>query len=337
MPEFNKVWVIGGLGHWGSNIVKSLESMNVNVQVIDESMIGYDASAVLRIPNTDPVIIATPEHTHWPLINVLMQRGCSMLVEKPVVLETHQHGKINEHFGSVTDSQFIMPSHVYRFNPGYDIVLDMIRRMPDNTSTPQAMSFMKHGCNNQTNLTDMNMIHRVGIHDVYTLLYLEQDMVLTRKNQWGMPNEDEDSLSERFSEQIPTSIPRTIYRSTTNTEVLVRYETYDSTLEFDWNWKSVTTRREVEIAFEVGNTSVIRWDDVAKTVTRYDLAGEYRRERYQIVEQISYVDEPSPLDIQLSHFLDCFVRETKPIASMEIEQSALRILNELEYRTSRSF
>ena len=127
-----------GLGHWGPNLVKSLEShSSVTVVCGVESSSERRAILSTRIPGLllypsllealeaeviDGVFIATPTHTHYEMVKLALNYGKDVFVEKPLCL-TSKEGKDLIQQAS-QQNQILFVGHVFLYN---EAVLEMKR------------------------------------------------------------------------------------------------------------------------------------------------------------------------------------------------------------------
>jgi predicted dehydrogenase len=99
-----------GLGYWGPNWVRNLQHLHCARRVIacdlDARRRGYikelypavEATAhyeeVLRDPDIEGVVIATPVSTHYKLARMALENGKSVLVEKPLAMSRREAGEL---------------------------------------------------------------------------------------------------------------------------------------------------------------------------------------------------------------------------------------------------
>jgi predicted dehydrogenase len=99
-----------GLGYWGPNWVRNLQHLHCARRVIacdlDPRRRGHvkelypaveataDYAEVLRDPDIEGVIIATPVSTHYKLARMALENGKSVLVEKPLAMSRRDAGEL---------------------------------------------------------------------------------------------------------------------------------------------------------------------------------------------------------------------------------------------------
>jgi len=99
-----------GLGYWGPNWVRNLQHLHCARRVIacdldarrrghiQELYPAVEATAqfdeVLRDPEIEGVVIATPVSTHYKLARLALENGKSVLVEKPLAMSRREAGEL---------------------------------------------------------------------------------------------------------------------------------------------------------------------------------------------------------------------------------------------------
>ncbi len=107
MADSIRIGVVG-CGYWGPNHIRVFSTLGrlgaKMAAAADRSeerrahvadlypwlRIETEAEAVLRDPDLDAVVIATPVHTHYPFARMALEAGKHVLVEKPFVTEVEQ-------------------------------------------------------------------------------------------------------------------------------------------------------------------------------------------------------------------------------------------------------
>jgi predicted dehydrogenase len=99
-----------GLGYWGPNWVRNLQHLHCARRVIacdlDARRRGHiqelypaveataDFDEVLRDPEIEGVVVATPVSTHYKLARMALENGKSVLVEKPLAMSRREAGEL---------------------------------------------------------------------------------------------------------------------------------------------------------------------------------------------------------------------------------------------------
>jgi predicted dehydrogenase len=171
-----------GYGHWGPNHARIFNAMpDCRVAAVCDSVprrleavssayplvqVTQDFKALLRDPELNAVVVATPLMTHYGLVKEALQAGKDVLVEKPICYTSHEANELVEL--AETTGQVLMCGHIFLFNAGIIKLRDYIR---DGT-----IGRVYYMAATRTNLgpmrTDVNALYDLGSHDVSIFHYL---------------------------------------------------------------------------------------------------------------------------------------------------------------------
>ena len=130
-----------GLGYWGPNLLRNFAAAD-DVQVVtacdqDPQRLARalklypgvagvtDFTAVLRDPGVDLVALATPVHTHYPLVKAALQAGKHVLVEKPLtnsIAHAEELAALAQAKGRV-----LLVDHTFVYHPAVEKIQNVIR------------------------------------------------------------------------------------------------------------------------------------------------------------------------------------------------------------------
>src|SRR2546423_1462270 len=87
-----------GLGRWGANHLRVLQSMPIELFVAEHDPERLNASGVSQshrtsaarslFPIVDAAVVVTPAHTHFEICRDLLDAGKDVFVEKPISLKS---------------------------------------------------------------------------------------------------------------------------------------------------------------------------------------------------------------------------------------------------------
>jgi predicted dehydrogenase len=114
-----------GLGRWGVNHLRVLQSMALELFVADHDekrlssievpLDHRSTDARTLFPEIDAAVVVTPAHTHFPICRELLGMGKDVFVEKPITLNS---GEAKELTRLAKDHDLILQvGHIFRFDP----------------------------------------------------------------------------------------------------------------------------------------------------------------------------------------------------------------------------
>jgi len=127
-----------GLGRWGVNHLRNLNSMPVELFVAEAEDKRLDPARKLGlladrlttdyktfVGKVDCVVVVTPAQTHYPVCQEFIQAGLDVFVEKPITLvsaEARQLAELAE-----KHKRILQVGHIFRFDPASQWLRDAIR------------------------------------------------------------------------------------------------------------------------------------------------------------------------------------------------------------------
>ena len=124
MQQAKRILLIG-LGRWGVNHLRVLQSMPVELFVAETDpgrlksanvpASHRTADAASLFPVIDAAVVVTPAHTHSELCNGLLEAGKDVFVEKPITSESADANKLVEL--AKRSGLILQVGHIFRFDP----------------------------------------------------------------------------------------------------------------------------------------------------------------------------------------------------------------------------
>jgi UDP-2-acetamido-3-amino-2,3-dideoxy-glucuronate N-acetyltransferase len=127
-----------GLGRWGVNHLRNLNSMPVELYVAEVGAKQLDPARKLGLPearltanyrdfagHVDCVVIVTPAQTHFPLCREFLEAGKDVFVEKPLTLADDESRRLAELAGK--NKRILQVGHILRFDPATLWIRDAIQ------------------------------------------------------------------------------------------------------------------------------------------------------------------------------------------------------------------
>lgn len=123
-----------GCGYWGRNLVRNFHALGALAAVADMTRAGRDLAAqlapgipttddveaVIRQPNLDAVVLATPAATHFELGQKALEAGKDLFVEKPMALTLDDARRLVE----LADrkGRILQVGHVLEYHPAVTVL-----------------------------------------------------------------------------------------------------------------------------------------------------------------------------------------------------------------------
>ena len=117
-----------GLGRWGANHLRNLNSMPVELYVAEVGAKQLELARKLGLPDArlttnykdfmakvDGVVVVTPAQTHFSLCKEFLEAGKDVFVEKPLTLANDESKALTEL--AARKSRILQVGHILRFDP----------------------------------------------------------------------------------------------------------------------------------------------------------------------------------------------------------------------------
>ena len=166
----------GYLGKIHVKLLSSLEGVQAFVvepnqesrtKISEEFQVSTYADLESVTEELDGAILVTPTETHFEVARKLLDRGCHLLVEKPICATSQEARKLCS-FADVK-GRVLQVGHVERFNPAFVAAQDLIQQptyIESTRNTPYSFR-----------ATDVSVVLDLMIHDLDLVLSLAQSNV----------------------------------------------------------------------------------------------------------------------------------------------------------------
>lgn len=124
MQPVKRILLIG-VGRWGANHLRVLQSMPIELFVAETDPVRLNASGVPQshrtsdaralFPIVDAAVVVTPAHTHFELCSGLLEAGKDVFVEKPITSKSADGLKLVEL--AMRSKLVLQVGHIFRFDP----------------------------------------------------------------------------------------------------------------------------------------------------------------------------------------------------------------------------
>ena len=322
---------IVGLGHWGPNIVRSLQANpHVNVvAAIDGSeerrefvrtkipglhLMSSLGECLSSVPEVDAVVIATPTESHHQLGMEALSAGKHVLMEKPLA---HTSEGADELWRTASQKGLVlMTGHVFLYN---NAIREM-KRIVDAEELGRVLYMRSLRSNLGPIRSDVNALWDLAAHDISIFNYLYGDSPIrvscTAFSPLGLKQQDVAQGSLIY----PGNRVATFFVS----------------------WVDPKKQREITL---VGDRQMLVFDDMNPTrpLKRYDKGARLQRredtysDSFHSFHMSIHQGETTELDVQTGaplqnecdHFIECIVNKTTPLSDGANGLEVVKILEAL--------
>lgn len=313
-----------GLGYWGPNWVRNLQSSGTcdRVAACDIDPARRDRiqklyPAVRTCAHIEPlladsaikaVVIATPVHTHWELARRCLQAGKSVLVEKPLALSGRQCAELIEM--AAARELVLMVGHTFEYSASVAKLCEIV-----NSGELGEIFYISAI---RTNLgliqQDINVVWDLAPHDISIILAVlgraPESVNCQGRSHYNPGIEDVAMLTMNFSGNVIAFV--------------------------HVSWLDPNKIRRITV---VGSRKMLIYDDIAyqepiriydkgvSVAPYYETFGEFHFS-YRYGDILApRVAETEPLKVETEHFIDCVLNHRRPRSD---GLSGLRVVSVME-------
>jgi predicted dehydrogenase len=291
-----------GLGYWGPNWVRNFHQARAARRLVacdlDEKRrqrvgglySGIETTAsfenVLRDPDIEGVVIATPVSTHFPLAKRVLEADKSVLVEKPLATSSEEAAELVRI--ARDRGRTLMVGHTFE----YSAPVLKLREIISSGEIGEAFYISSIRANLGLFQHDVNVTWDLATHDISIILALmgrmPEQVSCDGQSHYRPGVEDVAMITLRFSRNVIAFIhvswldPNKIRRTT------------------------IVGSRKMVVYDDTALQEKIRIYDKGVSVQRYyDTYGDFQYAyRYGDI-QIPRVEESEPLKLEAEHFVNC--------------------------------
>jgi len=288
------MWLVGA-GYWGNKLLESLKKFNVDAKVIDIR----NGQTIDDIDTLDPVMLATPLWQHYEQAGLLLKKGHSLYIEKPMAETAEQIDQLSQH---ATDNQIVMVGHLFVHHPQMEYIKSII----DSGKIGSVVHVTSRRLNWGIYQTKTDPLLSLAVHDI-SIVQEITDGVLQPDNAraWNYSNNcqfDRVSFSGRTDGAI----------------------TFD--IDVSWHWP-VRVRETVII----GTNGQIIWDqDLNKITVSTNVIEQNRAVVDHDPKIIDYNFKMSPLESELMHWVECVKHKRQPITGFKEAKSVAVVVDQVK-------
>ena len=302
-----------GYGYWGPNLVRNVaERPELTLMALCESdplratefakrvtgvPVFGDLEAILRSPEVEAIVVATPPRTHYAIAKRALDAGKHVLVEKPLATTTSDARDL------VATAQerdlVLMPGHTFVYSPAVNKVRDLIKGGELGEVYFVTSSRMNLGKYQQD-----GVVCDLAPHDLSILMYwLEQPVV---------------QISTAARSVFQDGVPETAFIS------LLFEQGAAANIQISW-----LAPRKVRQMVVVGSKRMVQYDDGAsdESVRIYDRGMEFTTPANFGEYQLTYrsgdvilprIDVAEPLGLELADFARSIRTGSEPRSNAQL-------------------
>ncbi len=301
-----------GAGNWGKNLVRTFAGLDALSAVAEANeelraqlaedypdvVLHPDYSPLLEAADIKAVAIATPAPTHHAVAKVFLEAGKDVFVEKPMTMTTAEAEDLVEI--AEQNDRILMVGHLLLYQPA----IDKIKSLVDGGTIGKVFTIHQERKKLGRARRVENVLWSFGVHDVAVLLHLvgEAPTGVTSVGHCGLQAgrgiEDDVYLHLDFANGVQAH------------------------LHNSWLWPE--NRRCLTI---VGSEGVLVYNEIEQTVKLHRQSID--PETLEITDrgaEIVHEGARQPLEIELTHFLDCIATRHRPISDGRSGVEVIRIL-----------
>jgi predicted dehydrogenase len=312
---------IVGLGYWGPNLIRNFSEVeNCNVVMacdLDEDKLKpatrkYPSIQVtsryddlIKAPNVDAIVIATPVFTHYELVRKALERKKHVLVEKPMCATVKEaHNLINI---ARKNNKLLMVDHTFLYTSS----VRKIKELVSNGELGDLYYFDSVRINLGLFQPDVNVVWDLAPHDFSIANYIIGEEPVSLSVLGKNVNDNKVACMAYITIKFRSGIIAHIHVS----------------------WLSPVKVRRIIVG---GSKKMIIYDDVEPTekIRVYDtsIQFDYTKENplqptYRLGDiHIPRLEQKEALWVEASHFVDCILKSKKPLTDAEAGLAVVKML-----------
>lgn len=312
-----------GVGGWGKNLARNLHQLpeanlryvcDLNRTKLDQlarqlpgAQLTSDLDLVLRDPEVQAVVVATPAPRHHPICKAALEAGKDVFVEKPFTLEiAHAEELIAL---AKKNQRVLMVGHLLEYHP----VVTRLREMIGREDFGKLYYIYSQRVNLGTVRADENALWNFAPHDISVIMFLlgSAPTDVTARGQCYLQKGIEDVvfLTMNFDGKAMAHV---------HVSWLDPHKIRKLTLVGD---------RKMAVFDDLEATEKLRvYDKGAQVNQDYNTFAEYVGLRFGDIT-MPYIKVGEPLQIECRHFIDCVRTRKQPVSD---GQDGLRVVQVLD-------
>jgi predicted dehydrogenase len=312
---------VSGIGSWGKNLVRNFNALpnaklsvccdlkKENLEMINTHYPALktttDFNDILSNHTIDAVVISTTASAHFELAKKALKADKHVFIEKPMTLKASDSEELIEI--AEKKNKKIMVGHLMLFHPAVRTLKEMIEK----GELGDIYYIYSQRVNLGTIRNDESALWSFAPHDLSVIFYLLGDKPKT--------------VSVRGESFLQDNIEDVVF--------LNLHFKNKKMAQMHLSWLDPSKLRRMTI---VGSKKMVVFDDVENTEklkifdkgvnqVDYDSYGDYITLRFGDIN-IPRIDMTEPLKIECQHFLDCIMKDERPLSDGYNGLQVVRVL-----------
>jgi predicted dehydrogenase len=327
-----------GTGYWGRNHVRvfkellddgmitDLKLCDVSEERVKELASSFnvkyttDYQEILNDDSFDALSIVTPSGMHYEMAKNAIERGKSVLVEKPITMTSEEAEKLVK----VTEAQdgILMVGHIFRH---HSAVKELKKRI-ERGDFGEILNMFCNRLSFRVPRPDMGVLHALGIHEMDLFCYLlgkkYPDEIYTHNEQHFFPDIEETAM------------------------IILKFDGGINCYAFE-SWMSPVSEKKRDLVV-TGTKMSARIDylkpqelqifDSAILPKKTAESAAASSPNFEIEHEGSYtipIEYKEPLKEELKHFISCSQNHTQPLSDMYSGKRAVEMI-EVAFESART-
>jgi UDP-N-acetylglucosamine 3-dehydrogenase len=309
-----------GLGHWGKNhltALKKLQQTNkvgeiilsdsrkeYGLQIAKEHHLSFepDLNALISNPDIEAFHIVTPTDTHFSIGNRALAAGKHVLIEKPLAKTARECDILIK--TAKQNSSILMVGHLFRFHPAIRKLRELISE--DYFGSIYSIDIIRKAM--RAPRDDSGVLHSLAIHDVDLACYI-------------------------FNHPVPNSlyaVGQSYYQEYPDESSIIMMTFPDSgfaKIESTWLNPAPKSIRTLELIGSRRSAFIDFLKPEELTINQSHIEMQHGiPEHFQGQSEIMSTYPGMPLDIEISHFIDCVISGEEPLTPGSVGRRAVEMI-----------
>ena len=318
-----------GCGYWGPNIIRNVyqlqgarllsvcdvrqERLKYVKEHYPDVSVGTELDSLLANPDNEAIVVTTPADSHYSLTKRILEADKHVLVEKPLAQSSAECRELIELAES--KGKILMVGHTFLYNAA-------VRKLKEYLEANE-LGEVYYLYSSRLNLgrirNDINALWNFAPHDVSIMLYVldQKPVAVSAKGQsYIQPGiEDVAFVHLDFENGVRAMIhiswldPNKVRRMTVvGSKKMIVYDD--------------VSRDAKIVVYDKGIDKV----NIKDSLGEFESFGEFQLRLRAGDMHIPEIDFVEPLKVECAHFIDCIVREAKPLTDGEEGYQVVKIL-----------